>query len=187
MLASLLGTALIVPIKPFLAETSIFVPANDVSLTLSSPQRVYKSGDTVNLTYRITNVGNAPLYVPTEWEAKCPPRPHFGVWFENEKGEHFSTSYIVSNCVPPPRANAVLARMAKESILLRPGEHVDAYYPIRTSTFDFLKPGTYRFEALLSGWQEEEFGVQDQAELVKMKWPFMRGEMRASIQVVLTK
>ena len=81
----------------------------------------------------------------------------------------------------------MLSRMAKETILLRPGDDVDASYPINTAIFDFLKPGIYRFEALLSGWQEEEFSAQDQAELAKMKWPFVRGEMRASIQVVLTR
>ena len=76
---------LVVAADPFSPENSIFVPANDVSLTLSTPQKVYKAGETVALSYRIANIGNAPLYVPREWEAKCPPRPHFGVWFENER------------------------------------------------------------------------------------------------------
>jgi hypothetical protein len=77
--------------------------------------------------------------------------------------------------------------MTKEAILLRPGEHVDGTYPINTATFDFLKPGTYRFEALLSCWQQDEFSAQDQAELAEMKWPFVRGDVPASIKVVLIK
>jgi hypothetical protein len=184
---SLLSMVLMVATKPFLAEKSVFVPANDVSLTLSTPQKTYKAGETVTLSYRIANIGNAPVYVPREWEAKCPTRPHFDVWFENEAGEHFFTGYIVGNCIPATGPKAVINRMTKEAILLRPGEHVDGTYPINTATFDFLKPGTYRFEALLSCWQQDEFSAQDQAELAEMKWPFVRGDVPASIKVVLIK
>jgi hypothetical protein len=109
------------------------------------------------------------------------------VWFGNEAGEHLFTGYIVGNCIPADGPQAVIKRMTKEAVLLRPGEHLDGTYPINTATFDFLKPGTYRFEALLSCWQREEFSAQDKAELVTMKWPFVRGDVPASIKVVLTQ
>jgi hypothetical protein len=65
------------------------------------------------------------------------------VWFENEAGEHLFTGYIVGNCIPADGPQAVIKRMTKEAVLLRPGEHLDGTYPINTATFDFLKPGTY--------------------------------------------
>jgi hypothetical protein len=184
--AILLITTLTVATKPFLAEKGVFVPANDVSLSILTPQKQYKAGEMVVLSYRITNISNAPLYVPRAWEAKCPSRQHFSVWFENEAGEHLFTGYIAGNCIPAEGPKTVINRMTKEAVLLRPSEYLEGKYPINTATFDFLKPGTYRFEALLSCWQQEEFTPQDQGELAEMKWPFVRGDVPASIKIVLT-
>ena len=183
----LLTTTFILASNPVMPHKDVFAPSNDVSFVLASPRQTYKAGETVVLSYKITNISNAPLYVPKESEAKCPTRPHVGVWFENEAGEHLFTGYIVGNCVPVGGAHAVIQRMTKEAVLLKPGEHLDGTYPVNTATFDFLKPGTYRFEALLSCWEREEFSAQDQTELGTMKWPFVTGNIPASIKIMLSK
>jgi hypothetical protein len=184
-LLGLLSIGFISISRLLMAEKELFVPANDVSFTLSIPHKRYRTGETVILRYRITNISNAPLYVPRAWEEKCPAQPHvLLVGFENEAGHHLLTGYG-GDCSPDNTPKTVTARMKKEAVLLKPGEHLDGTDPINTATFDFLKPGTYRFEALLEGWRQDEFSAKEQAELATMMWPFVRGEVPASIKVVL--
>jgi hypothetical protein len=181
----LLSMGFVVATTSLLAEKDVFEPSNDVSFSISTAQTSYKAGEVVIVNYRIVNVSNAPLYVPRGWEVKCPARPHVSVWFENEAGEHAKTGYGGS-CFPSAMPKTVVERMAKEAVLLKPGEHFDGTYPVDTGTFEFLKPGAYRFEASLSCWREEEFSAQEQAQLATMRWPFVRGDVPASINVVLT-
>jgi len=44
------------------AQKEIFVPANDVSFTISTEQSSYGAGEQITLKYTITNISNAPLY-----------------------------------------------------------------------------------------------------------------------------
>jgi len=44
-----------------------------------------------------------------------------------------------------------------------------------------LKPGPYRVEAALSGWDEEKFSDAERSELARMGCPFMKGEVSDSI------
>ena len=46
-----------------------------------------------------------------------------------------------------------------------------------------VKPGKYRIEASLDGWLEADFTAAQEAELVSMGHPFLRGEAVASMAV----
>jgi hypothetical protein len=55
-----------------------------------------------------------------------------------------------------------------------------------TTLFGGLKSGSYRLEATLSGWNENEFSPVQQSELTKMGAPFIRGDVPASTRIRLT-
>jgi hypothetical protein len=84
---------------PLPAQNEIFVPANDVSFTISPERTRYRAGEQITLKYT-TNISNAPLYTPRQWEVKCPRgSPHLWAWFENSSGQHFVPGYAGS-CSP---------------------------------------------------------------------------------------
>jgi hypothetical protein len=163
-----------------------FVPANDVSLTISSQRRSYKAGEKITLRYRITNVSNAPLYAPREWESKCPSNPHLWGWFENSSGKHFVPGYAGS-CFPSTNPKTLSDRLSKEAILLRPGEHSDGELLLDTTLFGGLAPGWYRIEAVMYGWAEEKFTEAERSELVRVPHPLLRGEIPVSMRLKLTR
>jgi hypothetical protein len=49
-----------------------------------------------------------------------------------------------------------------------------------------LKPGAYRVEAALTGWDEEKFTEAERSELARMGSLFMTGEVPDSIRITLT-
>ena len=164
------------------ARSELFVSSASITFRISSEEKSYDTGDEVQLNYRITNISNAPLYVPREWESTCPTVPHIWAWFEDRSGNHLVPSYE-SNCVPVKQT--IRERMSKEAVLLKPGEHLDG--PIRLDPKAFhLGPGRYRVEAAMTGWAAERFSADERAELEKMGHPFVTGEVPDSLTVILT-
>jgi hypothetical protein len=49
-----------------------------------------------------------------------------------------------------------------------------------------LKPGRYRVEAALTGWDEEKFSEAERSELTQMGGRFMTGDVQDSIRITLT-
>jgi hypothetical protein len=163
-------------------QNDIFAPASDVSFKIFTDQSSYKAGQSIPLKYRATNISNAALFVPREWEATCPAGPHLWAWFEDSSGRHFVPGFGGS-CSPRPQT--IQERMSKEAVLLKPGEHLEGTFILDTRLFD-LKPGHYRAEASLTGWSEAKFPDAERSELSRMGHPFMRGEVQDSIRIRLT-
>ena len=66
------------------AQMTLFVSTTNVTFQISSEEKSYEIDEVVLLNYRITNISNASLYVPREWEATCPTIPHIWAWFEDQ-------------------------------------------------------------------------------------------------------
>jgi len=179
------GISCVLVTTSVVAQKETFVPANDVSFTISPERTSYRAGEQVTLKYRVTNVSNGRLYAPREWEAKCPGGPHAWAWFENSSGQHFVPGYAGS-CLSSPSTNpeTVIERMSQEAVLLRPGEHLDGTLRLDTTLFG-LKPDVYRIEAILYGWTEEKFTDAERSDLARMAIPFLRGEIPASARIKL--
>jgi hypothetical protein len=179
-----LGITCLMSATSLLAQREVFAPPNDVSLTVSTERRTYRTGEEITLKYRVTNISNAPLYVPREWEAKCPTTPHVWAWFENSSGQHFVPGYGGS-CSPSSNSPTIRGRMSREAVLLKAGGHLDGTFQMKTTLFDGLKPGAYRIEAVLSGSAEEKFTVAERSELARMPHPFLRGEVPSTVRITL--
>jgi len=163
-------------------QKEIFVPPNDVLFTVTTERHTYTAGEQIYLKYKIVNISNGALYVPREWEAKCPSNPHVWAWFEDSSGKHFVPGYAGS-C--SPSAQTLTARMKKEAVLLKPGQRLEGTVTMDTALFGGLKPGAYRLEASLTGWSDKDFSQEQQSELEKMTAPFIRGEVPASTHITL--
>jgi len=124
--------------------------------TISTERRSYRAGEQITLKYRVTNILNAFLYVPREWEVQCLGGPHVWAWFENSSGQHFVPGYGGS-CSPSSNSQTVSASMRKEAAVLNPGEHLDGRLQMDTTLFGGWQPGACRIQAVLSGWVKEKF------------------------------
>jgi len=164
------------------AQKQTFAPANDVSFKISTASTTWTAGESITLKYRVKNISNAPLFVPREWTATCPASPHLWAWFEDSSGKHFVPGYG-GDC--SPRAQTIRERMNKEAVLLKPGEQLEGTFLLDPKLFG-LKPGAYRVEAALTGWDEEKFTDAERSELARMGSPFMTGEVPDSIRITLT-
>lgn len=164
------------------AQNETFVPPSDVSFKLSTEQTSWRAGESITLKYVVKNISNAQLFVPREWTATCPASPHLWAWFEDSSGKHFVPGYG-GDCSPRPQT--IRERMAKEAMSLKPGEHLEGTFLLDPKLFH-LKPGTYRVEAALTGWDEEKFTAAERSELARMGSPFMSGEVPDSIRITLT-
>jgi hypothetical protein len=164
------------------ARSDLFAPSADISFRVFTDEKSYSVDEDVRLNYRITNVSKAPLYVPREWEATCPPVPHIWVWFLDSSGNHLDSGYA-GDC--NPQKKTIQERMSKEAVLLKPGE--STYGPLRLEPKLFhLTPGRYRVEASVTGWAPEKFSAEERGEMEKMGHPFVTGEVPDSLTVILT-
>jgi hypothetical protein len=50
---------------PACSKGKLSPPANDVSFSISTERHSYKAGEQFTLNYRVTNISNKPLYVPS--------------------------------------------------------------------------------------------------------------------------
>jgi hypothetical protein len=169
-------------IAPGQKET--FVPANDVSFTVATERLNYQVKEKVIVRYEITNISNGSVYVPREWDLKCPASPHIWAWLENSSGQHFIPGYA-GDCSPSEQT--VVERMKREAVLLKPGQRLQGHVFLETGLFDGIEPGAYRVEAVLYGWNEKDFDERQRNDLKNMPASFIRGEVPASTRVALTR
>lgn len=175
-----IGCALLATL--LVAQRETFVPPSDVSFKISTQQTSWKAGEPITLKCRVKNISNAALFVPREWEATCPASPHLWASFEDSAGKHFVGGYG-GDCSSKPQT--IRERMSKEAVLLKPGEHLEETFLLDPKVFG-LKPGGYRVEAALTGWNEEKFTEAERSELTQMGGRFMTGEVEDSIRITLT-
>jgi hypothetical protein len=172
------------------AQNESFVPANDISFTVSTERKSYGVREQISVSYRIVNVSNGSLYVPRGFEATVcldgpQAGPHVRGGFENGAGKHFYPGYGVScggtsGAVPL----TITERMSKVAVLLRPGEHFDGAFQLDPAMFG-LTPGAYRIEAVLRGWKNDQFSEAERTEMQKLSTPLLSGEMPATENINL--
>jgi hypothetical protein len=132
-----------------------FVHGNDIRFSIRTDRRAYNIGDQVVIHYTIKNFSNGALYVPaTQWEIKCGNPPHLWSRLEDSSGKHYEPGYG-SSCGGPNHVDrmSVSERMRKDALLLKPGQAMTGSFSFDSNVFsDSLKPGAFRLEAVLHGW-----------------------------------
>ena len=164
-----------------------FVHGSDVQFSIRIDHRAHNIGDKIFIHYTIKNVSNGSLYVPaSQWEIKCGNNPHLWSLIEDSSGKHYEPGFGGSCLGPNPIDRmSVSERMRKDALLLKPGQVVSGSFSFDSEVFAAsLKPGAYRLEALLYGWNKP-FDDSQLSELARMGSPFLIGESAASLRVEL--
>jgi len=164
-----------------------FVHNSDIQFKIRTDHRAYHIGDTIIIHYTIKNISNGSLYVPaSQWEIKCGNNPHLWSLLEDSSGKHYEPGFAGSCLGPDPIDRMrVSERMKKDALLLRPGQVASGSFSFDSEVFAAgLKPGVYRLEALLYGWNQR-FQDAQLSELAGMGSPFLIGESAASSTVEL--
>ena len=164
-----------------------FVHGSDIQFSIRIDHRAYNIGDKIAIHYTIKNVSNGSLYVPvSQWEIKCGNNPHLWSLIEDSSGKHYEPGFGGSCLGPNPIDRmSVSERMRKDALLLKPGQVVSGSFSFDSEVFAAsLKPGAYRLEALLYGWNKP-FDDSQLSELARMGSPFLIGESAASLRVEL--
>lgn len=164
-----------------------FVHGSDIRFSIGTARRSYDVGDRIIIHYTITNVSNGPLYVPaTQWEIKCGNNPHFWSRLEDQAGKHYEPGFGGSRLGPNPVDRmSISERMQKDALLLKPGQATFGTFDFDSSVFaDSLKPGAYRLEGVLYGWNQR-YDDSQLSELAGLGAPFLIGEADASLTVEL--
>ena len=164
-----------------------FVHGNDISFSIRTDRTAYNIGDQIIIHYTVKNVSNGALYVPaSQWEIKCGNWPHLWSRLEDSSGKHYEPGYGGSCSGPDPVDRlSISERMRKDALLLKPGQAVNGSFSFDSKVFaDSLKPGAFRLEAVLYGWNMP-FDNSQLSELAGMGAPFLIGESTASSLVEL--
>jgi len=164
-----------------------FVHGSDIRFSIRTDRRSYNVGDRIIIHYTIKNISNGALYVPaTQWEIKCGNNPHLWSLLEDHSGKHHEPGFDGSCLGPNPVDRmSISERMRKDALLLKPGQATTGSFDFDSSVFEgSLKPGAYRLEAVLYGW-DQRFDDSQLSELAGMGAPFLNGETYASLPIEL--
>jgi hypothetical protein len=185
-----IGVILISVLLDAAVAQSPFAHGNDVSFSISTQQKRYEIGEQITVSYKIKNVGNGPLFVPrAQWDTACSEPPHLWALLESSSGQHFEPGFI-GRGLGAKECNrlGVSEWLKQDAVLLKPQQSVSG-----TFTFQFprgrfvqeLKPGIYRLEALLYGWNAP-FTESQRRELDTIPGCLLVGEANATTQIELT-
>ena len=164
-----------------------FVHCSDVVFSIRIDHRRYKVGEQIVIHYTIKNVSNGAFFVPkSQWDIRCGDGPHFWSWLENSSGKHYEPGYGFSCLRPSPEDRmSISERMRKDALLLQPGQSATGSFSFDSQIFaKELKPGSYRLETVLYGWNLH-FDDAQLSQLAAMGAPFLIGETHATTQVEL--
>lgn len=170
-----------------------FAHANDVAFSIRTEQKHYEIGEKIVVSYTIKNVGNGPLFVPrSQWDTACSGAPRFWALLENSSGQHFEPGFIGGGLGAKDCGDVSLSEwLNKDAVLLKPQQSVAGTFvfefPPGSGTFTrTLKPGLYRLEALLYGWNAPLTELQ-RGGLSRIQGSLLIGEANATTQIELTK
>lgn len=163
-----------------------FVHGSDVAFTIKTDQTTYVMGEPIVIRYGIKNVSNGALFVPkSRWGIQCVAPPYVWARLEDRTGKHYEPGYAGSCLGPGPYDRmSVPERMRRDAVLVKPGQAVHGHFVFQPRVFSDLKPGSYRLEAILYGWNLS-FSTSELSELHRMGAPFLIGEINATIRVEL--
>jgi hypothetical protein len=163
-----------------------FVHGSDVAFAVRTDQTQYVMGEPIIIRYTVKNVSNGALFVPkSQWGIRCGDPPHLWARLEDNSGKHYEPGYVGSCLGPSPDDRmSVSEGMRKDAVLVRPGQAVHGSFTFQPKVLSDLKPGSYRLESVLYGWNLS-LNTSELSELHRMGVPFLIGETHATTHVEL--
>ena len=166
-----------------------FVHGSDVAFAVRTDQTKYVMGEPIIIRYTVKNVSNGALFVPkSQWGIRCGDPPHLWARLEDNSGKHYEPGYGGSCLGPSPDDRmSVSESMQKDAVLVRPGQAVHGSFTFQPKVLSDLKPGSYRLESALYGWNLSfnTLELPELSELYRMGAPFLIGETHATTHVEL--
>ncbi len=172
------------------AAQTPFAHGNDVSFSINTGQKHYEIGESITISYKIRNVGSGPLFVPrSQLDRACSEPPHLRALLENSSGKHFEPGFIGGGLGAKECSTLSVSEwLKKDAVLLKPQQAVSGTFVFQFPRGRFtqkLKPGTYRLEALLYGWNAP-FTESQRKELDTISGALFVGEANSTTQIELT-
>lgn len=165
----------------------VFVHANDVAFTVRTDQKQFTIGETISLHYTITNVSNGPVTVPrSAWDPECSAGPHLWALLEDSAGKHYEGGWAGS-CTGWEGFNTRIPSQKVDQVaaLLKPGQSISGEYSFSTDGFaKELKPGAYRLEVVLYGWNSK-YSEAEISDIFRRGAPLLSGEANATTTIQL--
>jgi len=186
-----LVAAILALTPPDVAAQDPFARANDVAFSIRIAQKNYAIGDKIVISYTIKNVGNGPLFVPRgQWDTACTGAPHLWALLEDSAGRHYEPGFIGGGLGAKECASLTVSEwLKKDAVLLKPQQSASGtfifQFPAGRSFTRKLKPGLYRLEALLYGWNTP-FTASQRKEMDTVPSSLLIGETNATAQIELT-
>ena len=163
-----------------------FVHGSAVAFAIRTVRAKYVMGEPIIIRYTVKNVSNGALFVPkSQWGIRCGDPPHLWARLEDNSGKHYEPGYAGSCLGPSPEDRmSVSVRMQKDAVLVRPGQAGHGSFTFEPKALSDLKPGSYRIEAVLYGWNLS-LKTSELSELNRMGAPFLIGETHATTKLEL--
>ncbi len=167
-----------------------FAHANDVVFSIKTERKQYEIGQQIVISYTIKNVGNGPLFVPrSQWDSACSGLLHLWALLEDSSGKHHEPGFTGGGLGARDCGTLAISEwLKKDAVLLKPQESFSGAFVFqfpRGIIHPELKPGTYRLEALLYGWNVS-FSESQRKELDTIPGSLLIGEANATAQIELT-
>lgn len=167
-----------------------FAHAHDVAFSINTDHKRFRIGEQIKINYRITNVGNGPLFVPrSQWDTACGGPPHLWALLEDSIGKHYEPGFIGGGLGAKACDEVSLSEwLKKDAVLLKPQQSASGTFVFQFPRGRFtqeLKPGTYRLEALLNGWNTA-FTESQRRAVDTTPGSLLIGEAAATAQIELT-
>jgi hypothetical protein len=163
-----------------------FVHGSDIAFAIRTDQTKYALAETITIRYTVKNVSNGALFFPiSQWGIRCSDPPHLWARLEDKSGKHYEPGYA-GDCLGLEDRMSVPEGMRKDAVLLKPGQVVRGSFTFQPKVFGDLKPGSYRLEAIVYGWNPS-LSTAELSELNRMGAAFFIGEAHAITQVDLQR
>jgi len=167
-----------------------FAHANDVVFSIKIGRFKHEIGEKIVIFYTVKNVSNRPFYVPrSQWDTACSGVPHLWALLEDSSGTQHEPGFIGRGLGAKDCGMLTMAEwLKKDAVRLKPQQSVSGTFAFQFPPGSFtqqLKPGTYRLEALLYGWNVR-FTAAQRKELDSIPGSLLIGEANATAQVELT-
>jgi hypothetical protein len=164
-------------------------PSN-ITLVASTARPTYTLRDTIPVTYQVTNIGKAPIYIPKGFEATAclnlARAAYIFAWLDDAGGRRSSAGYG-SSCamsIPPVRLS-LSEKLSRGAMLLAPGDRQDG--ALQVALHPLAVAGRANLGIDLHAWATSDFDAVERAQLKSQGVVLLDRDVTTTVAVTLTQ